>query len=324
MTGGAAVMAPVGRSTPRRGEGTAAKPVEIPQVHLYGELPSDPELDFLHVESINVRSSINNWTIAPHSHPDHAQFLLVTRGGGILRIEDRALAIVPPALIFIPTSLVHAIDFEPGTDGTVITASLGYLRGLVRDDLVLTAALERTLCRHLGDSDTATALPNELQSAFLSLADEFVWSAPGRRSAIAAHMLRILVGLVRAGGQSDTDEDTITSARSLQLLQRYRALIEANFRKGLPIGYYAKMLRVSQTSLNAACRHHCGRSAMSLVHDRLMIEAKRSLLYTQLSVSDIAQALGFQEPAYFCRFFSKRAGRAPSLFRARGATSGQE
>jgi AraC family transcriptional activator of pobA len=57
-------------------------------------------------------------------------------------------------------------------------------------------------------------------------------------------------------------------------------------------------------------------SPIQLVHARIVLEAKRQLRYTSGSVSEIAYALGFDDPAYFTRFFSQRAGMSPRAFRA--------
>ena len=55
---------------------------------------------------------------------------------------------------------------------------------------------------------------------------------------------------------------------------------------------------------------------MQLVHARIVLEAKRQLRYTSVAVSEIAYALGFDDPAYFTRFFSRRTGLSPRAFRA--------
>jgi AraC family transcriptional activator of pobA len=58
-----------------------------------------------------------------------------------------------------------------------------------------------------------------------------------------------------------------------------------------------------------------GKAPQSLLHDRLMLEAKRNLLYTTLPVSTIAFDLGFNDPAYFSRFFANREGMSPAAYR---------
>ena len=103
---------------------TAAVP--IPHYYLYGQLDDDEsaavELDFVHVEPIAKRSGSYDWTIAPHSHPNHYQVLYVAAGGGSIDIEDSRIPVETPCLMSVPVGAIHQIHFLPGTDGTVITA----------------------------------------------------------------------------------------------------------------------------------------------------------------------------------------------------------
>ena len=60
-----------------------------------------------------------------------------------------------------------------------------------------------------------------------------------------------------------------------------------------------------------------GRPATGLIEERLIREARRNLVYTNLPVSTVAYALGFSDPAYFSRVFSRATGLSPRAFRAR-------
>ncbi len=80
---------------------------------------------------------------------------------------------------------------------------------------------------------------------------------------------------------------------------------------------YAKDLGVSVEQLNRSCRAAASRSPMRIVHDRLLSEARRSLIYTCMTVQEIGFSLGFADPAYFTRFFTQREGCSPSHFRRR-------
>jgi AraC family transcriptional activator of pobA len=66
-----------------------------------------------------------------------------------------------------------------------------------------------------------------------------------------------------------------------------------------------------------------GRSPMQLVHSRLLLEAKRELHYTDNQVSKISIGLGFDDAAYFTRFFTSRVGISPRAFRKRGPEDAQ-
>jgi AraC family transcriptional activator of pobA len=80
------------------------------------------------------------------------------------------------------------------------------------------------------------------------------------------------------------------------------------------IADHAARLRISTTHLNRVCRDLAGKSALDVVHDRIITEAKRSLTYTVLPVASIAYQLGFNDPSYFSRFFKTKTGYSPRQY----------
>ena len=92
-------------------------------------------------------------------------------------------------------------------------------------------------------------------------------------------------------------------------------LIDQYFREHKPVGFYADRLGISNVQLNSTCRRETGRSAQSLIHERIVLEARRLLAYSDLDITALGYALGFSDPAYFTRFFSKRQGIPPREFR---------
>ena len=284
----------------------------VPRYFLYGEPLRDVETDFLHVERIAARSRIHDWTIRPHAHPDQYQMLLLTAGAADVRIEADSWRVGPLALVTVPAMAVHAFTFQPESDGFVVTAARDFVRRACRDDPDLADVLALGCCL-AGPSLDAHA-PRE---CFEALEREFVWSARGRRTAILAHLQRLLVALSRLDG---TGEAAATPSRDVDLVRRYREAVEHCFRSAPGLGALAAELGVTPSRLNRACRTVASRSAMAILHERVMIEAKRGLLYTGMRVSEVALSVGFDDPAYFSRFFAARAGCSPSDFRqsARG------
>ncbi len=289
-----------------------SKAPAIPRFFLYGEPPVDVELDFLHVERIHARSGKHDWLIPPHAHPEHTQILLVQQNGGSFRVDGQDFPALAPSLMLIPVGMVHAISFSPGTDGVVATITNAYLREVARLEPAVLNAI-RTPASHALPPGSAALL--ELSSAFEAMLREFIWHAPGRRAAIAAHLQRVLVELLRLAVPEEPDAAGVVR-RNLDLVHRYRELIERHFRERHLIAFYADRLRVTSARLNVACRDAAGKSATNVLFDRVVIEAKRHLHYTNLGVAEIAHALGFADAAYFCRFFTRRSGVAPSRFRS--------
>lgn len=283
----------------------------IPHYYLYGDQGADVELDFLHIEPLRDRSGPNDWRIRPHAHPDHLQVLFVRDGGGSIRLEDRTLEIPAPGLLVIPAGIVHQIDFDPGTDGFVITAALGFLKVASAVDARLAASASQAAAYPL--DGTGVSIP-AVEDTFHWLHREFVWSAPGRRTAITAQFMRILVIMFRLT-VSHGRQGNAVSDRDHDLVVRYRALLEDHFRVERALPFYAGALAVTPSRLNAACKARAGRRASELLFERILIEAKRYLVYTESSVAQVAHMTGFDDPAYFNRFFAQRVGISPGAFR---------
>jgi AraC family transcriptional activator of pobA len=99
-------------------------------------------------------------------------------------------------------------------------------------------------------------------------------------------------------------------------VQRFKALLNASFREQREIAFYANLLGITPTQLNRVCREELQQSALGVINNRLVMEAKRDLAYSSLSVKEIALTLGFSDPAYFSRFFTKQTRHSPTDFRA--------
>ncbi len=289
----------------------------IPRYWLYGEPPAVPELRFVHIETIPERMRLYNWEVRPHRHDGLSHTLLVTDGGGRLTADGVDVAFRAPALIVVPAQVVHGFRFDPGTDGHVLTLSEGFLAGVLAaaPEAELREAPALPLAWDLGDgSDEAAALDR----CFGEIRREFRAHHIGRASAISAQVMLLLVATARLAADRRRDEaghDGQGVSPDLRLLTRLRPMIDERFTQHWPVERYAAALGVTPGRLNAACRRVTGLSTLQLVHARLMLEARRSLIYTSHGMAEIGYALGFEDPAYFSRFFTKREGRSPQAFR---------
>ena len=281
----------------------------IPQYFLYGEATHDVDERFLHIESIAERSRLHDWKIRPHAHQDLHHFLLVTRGGGVFYAEGELNPFNHNALISVPLACVHGFDFKPATDGWILTASGALIERIAHVNAELRPVLTEA---------NALPLPADVTAAmvtkFESLMMEFRSNLPGRRTAAEALLIGILVAALRRKlqllptGQNKAGADSV-------LASKYRSLIEENFRTTLKVTDYAKRLCVSSERLRQACVRSTASSPLALLNARRLLEAKRSLLYTGMSVGLIAEACGFPDPAYFSRFFTQRTGMSPMAYR---------
>lgn len=274
----------------------------IQSYSLFGESTHLP--DVLHCETIADRSVLHDWELAPHRHARLHQVLLVEKGGGSVTLDGKTHALTKGSLVNVPPEHVHSFRFEKDTRGWVTT-----LADELMDELLVGVG----------------TLRSELDQACVLSADTFVtqtvhqiWIEFSAQKKARALVLRGLSGVLlgwvaRQLGLPATDDAKINDSA---LVQRFKALIEQHFTGHWTVSQYAKALSISPTHLSRLTRSSNGISALRMIEARLMREARRNLAYTNLSISTIAYTLGFTDPAYFSRVFTRDAGVSPKAFRS--------
>jgi AraC family transcriptional activator of pobA len=237
--------------------------------------------------------------------------VFVLRGRGVSFAEGAMMQYAPPALILVPAGSVHGFEFEPGTEGFVMSLTDDLLRDISRPNRGIATLFEKCVTLELpGEALRGT----DLTQSFKMMAREFALTLPGHALALEGLLKVILANVLRLSHPTVESPDSAAS-RYRQIVMHFREHIETEFREGWSLADYASALKVSQSRLRNACLAVTEQSPMQLVHARILLEAKRQLRHTDVSVSEIAYSLGFDDPAYFTRFFSQRTGTSPRAFR---------
>lgn len=287
----------------------------IPHLALYGGEPMPDWADLVNFERIPERSSRFGWEIAPHVHDALVQVLYPVRGGGEAVVDGRRWRLQPPCLVVVPAGHVHAFSFQPDIDGPVVTAAQRPLE-------TLATAIAPGLLPALRQPTVLPVDPHgrpaqALGPLFEAIEREARTTAPGHAAAGIALLAAVFVqvarlGAITAGGAEDA------RTRKAVRVERFRALVDAHLREHWPVARYAAALGISAGQLGRLCREMLGCAPLDVVHARLVHEAQRELVHSPLSVKQIAAALGFDDEAYFGRFFRLRTGLRPTEFRAAG------
>jgi len=284
----------------------------IPTFALYGEAAT-PGQEVLHIEEVQSRSSLYQWEIEPHVHQGLYQVLWVRTGAAEVLQDERRETVLGPAAIVVPPGVVHGFRFAPDTDGLVLTLSA---RFLVEGEFQSVGEAFRALFSAPGVLRFAAgeALAARLDALFGELAAEF--AQPGAADApVAGWLARAVVwrlAQARAQNQQTAGE---RAHRHQALFTRFTVLVEQHFLAHWPVARYAALLGLSVPRLNRVVQAEAGRNALELLHERLTREACRRLVYIAAPVANLASELGFEDPAYFCRFFKRRMGVSPHRFR---------
>ena len=306
---------------PRLPRAPAAAAVTLPTYALYGEQGRTEATDWLHCESIADRSQQHDWEIRPHRHECLFQILHIERGLAQARLETREQALVGPCVLLLPTLAPHGFRFARDIQGTVITVIEQHLVRLLAGAPPLAARMLQAQAVHWrADADAEAA--DALVAAVARLRQEFHGTGAWRDLALDAALLHLAVVLGRllpAPAAASGPASGPLPARALGHVQRFRALVEAQFRQQPTLAHLAGRLGITPTQLNRVCHQVLGHSALGVLHGRLVLEAQRDLAYTTLAVKQIGLGLGFADAGYFTRFFQRHTGQTPTAWRALAA-----
>lgn len=144
-----------------------------------------------------------------------------------------------------------------------------------------------------------------------SLVEEFQQKETAQYDMLQAYLKQFIIQAVRVKKENHIiKEDTET-----RLFKDFSLLVEQNFRKMHSVTDYANRLGLSPKSISKHFQKLGAKTPSEFIKNRILLEAKRLLLYTDKTVKEIAFELGFNDPAYFTRFFTKAISQSPLQFK---------
>ncbi|MEY9587458.1 helix-turn-helix domain-containing protein [Sinorhizobium fredii] len=280
---------------------------DVPSFFDYGEPSRELDVGFLHVETVMERKSLHLGHVAPHQHPLMGQITYWFEGGGTYRIEDETWNFSAPAISFVPSNVVHGFDVGEQSDAIVVSISDDLLRAMAEQvDLGLDVPV--LLTGEKPDSNWA-----RIGSLLAMIADEYRAGASASEKVLVGLISVVLSLMARLGGTGGLDAASPTVSLGMAL----RRAIDHHYKEDWPVGRYVSLLATTPHLLDKAARAVFGQTVKEMLLDRRLLEAKRLLKFTIRPVEDIGREIGFDDPAYFSRFFRKRTGEAPAAWRRR-------
>ena len=247
----------------------------------------------------------------PHRH-DFYQIDWVEHGSGHHVIDSVRYEVRPNTLFFMSPGQIHDFVLSDDTVGFTINFSTEFFALQLQNKNALNEIpiydLEnRIQALYLNDEQA-----NRMLETLNAIGEEYCSDQLGWQDMIRCHLYILLM---KASRMADPGFDAAPTSRSLFLVRRFKSLLEKQFDSIQDVGEYARLLRVNERALNEAVRRATGSTAAKVIRERLMLEAKRMLLHSEVSIAEVADRLAFEDPAYFSRCFKKHTGRSPIEFR---------
>ncbi|MBR9884455.1 MAG: helix-turn-helix domain-containing protein [Oceanospirillales bacterium] len=286
----------------------------IPSYALYGETPEQRWFESIHYEPISRRAKHYEWKIDPHQHEALVQLLYVQKERGVVHLDGSSVEFTAPCFILIPAQTVHGFDMGAGIDGSVVTAAQRPLESIISTALPSLADMfDKPLVLALPDT---RRLHTTLQTLFSLVEQETLIASESDQS--AANMLLVSLLLqIRRVDQSRHAPNPVHGTRKAEQVDRFRTLVNNNLGSLKTVDAYAAQLGITAGQLRRICQEVLGQTPLSIINARIIHVAQRDIVYSTMSIQQVAYSLGYDDAAYFSRFFRKHTGLTPSEFRER-------
>jgi AraC family transcriptional activator of pobA len=288
---------------------------KVQEFALYGERAAPGAEPHLHIEDIQSRSRRYHWEIAPHRHSHLCQVLFIARGPASVHVDEANAEVEGPAIAIVPPGTVHAFQFSEATAGFVLTLPAESIPAAAEREMreLLVSVFSEVFVGSMRDD---AELAQRLEGLFDRLLAEF-HEADAERAPITGWLANSVLWLL-ARHVAGVNQSSAPIRQRAWL--KFRALAEAHYQEQWNVTRYARQLGMTAGRLNRLCREQCGNSASRVLAQRLALEARRRLIYVDIPIARLAGELGFQDAAYFCRFFKRHAGASPRAFRRQALT----
>jgi len=276
-------------------------------VDLYGEKGSFWHQTFLYCEPLTQRSEQHEWKIHPHRHQHITQIFVLTEGGVDVQFDDEHHRITAPALLYIPDGVMHGFDWQSHSQGTVLSVASPMLRQVEQNIGESVETLAGAFVLAVKD-----IYLSPLQAICGAIQQEANASSLHQGSMLQALLQQLLI-LMHRMQPARTEEGSLSKPE--RKLRQFQHLIRLHFTTQHKVAWYAGQIGVSQAHLNQICQQYFRSNALALIHNVLISEAKRYLIFSDTAVADIAERLGFNEPGYFNKFFKRHTELSPAAYR---------
>jgi AraC family transcriptional activator of pobA len=279
-------------------------------VHNIDDFLSVREQNDFYVNTLEEHVNKHHFIFTPHKH-DFYLCVLFTQGKGSHTIDFTDYKIKAGSIFFLRPGQIHNWELSDDARGFVFFHSksfyeLNYNKRPLSDFQFFGS---------IYNSPVVYASPTELKKnilLFQELSKEYKNSLAFRRGKCISLIDLIYIDAARQ--YTPGDEKVNNNNNYLEKCVKLEAMVDIHFREIKSPSVYADKMNVGRKHLNRISMEVMNKTVSEMIADRVILEAKRMLVHSQLSVSQVAENLGYYDASYFNRFFKKHAGLTPLEF----------
>ncbi|WP_299458968.1 helix-turn-helix domain-containing protein [uncultured Microscilla sp.] len=269
-----------------------------------------PYLPYFYIKKFEEHVRDYDFISKSHRH-DFFFMVYFTQGSGTHTIDFVTYPIQPGQVFFMSPAQVHSWELSADIDGFVVFFSAEfYLKDFAQHKLFNFPFFNTTQYQPLLELPVShTTMVSQI---FEEMYAEFRQQAKQVDEVLQAYLNILLVKLSRIYQQHTTAN---VSGHLMHQIRQLETLINEHYIQEKSVQAYAKMMHLSVKQLNHVCKTALNKSTSELIQDRVVLEAKRLLVHSDLTIAQIGAHLEYFDNAYFARFFKKVTGLTPDQFR---------
>ncbi|BEG98021.1 AraC family transcriptional regulator [Bacteroides sedimenti] len=248
---------------------------------------------------------------AVHRH-DYYQILILEEGEAEQRIEFDAYQLKAPCVSVLFPKQFHQLSLSPDSKGTVIMFDDAlFCSAVLKKELsAYTVDLQKRLNYIPFDSTSFEEVRTIVERMWLHYENLTIL----KKEQIKFYIKILLLTLVDA---SQTRTPSRKESEEADVYLRFRELVEEQFKHNRTVAIYAEQLNVTPKRLTAMCQRYTGEAALDVIHERILLEIKRMLVFYDYSNKEIAYELGFDSPSALNKFIAAKMHCSPSELKFR-------
>lgn len=240
---------------------------------------------------------------------------LITKGEGEFCIDDSVYHVKPHDLIFTKPGEVRKWDKNAIQEGFTLIFEEEFLLSFFNDPYFL-RNLSYFKTDRVSPYLSLTDVDNIRISGLIMEIEQEIRNYQSKdKHLLRALLYEVLMLLNRLYANSTHTLIDANNENRNVYVDRFRELVDHRFSTDHTISGYADQLCITPNYLNEIVKNTTGLNAKQYIQNKLLVEAKRLLAYTNQSVSEISQALGYDSSSYFIRFFRIKTGVTPLCYR---------
>lgn len=275
--------------------------------------PKGNEVEVVHMPSFfETKPEIE--TVRTHLHLFY-EIVWFRKGSGIHTVDFTEYPVEENTLFFISPGQLHSFDSSRNSEGIVMKICSHLLGDIVAND---TSLLKYNVFDTY-DSVPYRRITPECEVSLDGIVKMLEAEAGrsdsiGHREYLQSLVTMMLIQVER--GQVESERTVFSPGKTAhRTFLAFRRAVEQNYRSIHTVAEYANLLNVTTKSLSNYVRECSGFSPLEMINNRIILEAKRMLRYSDMMIKEIAAQLGFGDPSYFIKFFKRIAKCSPADYR---------